>query len=88
MIPQQGGRKKEKGRVELSLVDAVEKVEPKVFQKDHVFQISHKTEEEPLILYIAASTSNEQELWLDHIRACKCSNHFVATRQCHSHTNP
>lgn len=69
----QSGRRKERGRVELSRVVAVECVDSAVFQRDWVFQLCYLSDDrEQFVLYIAAVTSQERDQWLDYIRRREC----------------
>ncbi|XP_066950454.1 tyrosine-protein kinase Btk isoform X6 [Macrobrachium rosenbergii] len=71
----QSGRRKERGRVKLSQVVAVECVDTEVFHRDWVFQLCYNSEEnEQIVLYIAAATSQERDQWLDHLRRLVAQN--------------
>ncbi|XP_018022035.2 uncharacterized protein LOC108678186 [Hyalella azteca] len=53
----QSGRKKEKGRVDLSSVECVERVDESVFDRDNVFQVGHVIDgAESCTLYVEAAT--------------------------------
>nr|XP_053629687.1 tyrosine-protein kinase Btk29A-like [Cherax quadricarinatus] len=75
----QSGRRKERGRVELSKVVVVECVDSAVFQRDWVFQLCYLSEEkEQFVLYIAAVSSQERDQWLDYIRRLVADNECLA----------
>ncbi|XP_071524543.1 tyrosine-protein kinase Btk isoform X6 [Panulirus ornatus] len=80
----QSGRRKERGRVELSRVVAVECVDSAVFQRDWVFQLCYLSDDkEQFVLYIAAVTSQERDQWLDYIRRLVADNECLAERYHH-----
>ncbi|CAL4064860.1 unnamed protein product, partial [Meganyctiphanes norvegica] len=70
----QTGRKREKGRVELTKVVAVEKVDLSVFQREYVFQLVYNDLTELIVLYIAAENTTEQESWLAKLRELVAGN--------------
>ncbi|XP_076029725.1 tyrosine-protein kinase Btk29A isoform X12 [Oratosquilla oratoria] len=74
------GRKREKGRVDLSKVWAVESVEYSAFQKDLVFQLVYGStaDTESVTLYIAASSAHDHDDWLEHIRSLVGNNTNLA----------
>ncbi|KAK4308227.1 hypothetical protein Pmani_020074 [Petrolisthes manimaculis] len=73
------GRRKERGRVALSRVVAVECVDSAVFQRDWVFQLCYLSDEkEQYVLYIAAVISQEREQWLDYLRRLVADNEGLA----------
>ncbi|KAK3876323.1 hypothetical protein Pcinc_018883 [Petrolisthes cinctipes] len=73
------GRRKERGRVALSRVVAVECVDSAVFQRDWVFQLCYLSDEkEQYVLYIAAVTSQERDQWLDYLRRLVADNEGLA----------
>ncbi|KAF2359571.1 Pleckstrin domain [Trinorchestia longiramus] len=69
------GRKKEKGRVDLSSVECVERVAESAFDRDHVFQIVHVIDgEESCTLYVEAATQHDCSAWIHHVRQLVCEN--------------
>ncbi|XP_063860981.1 tyrosine-protein kinase Btk-like isoform X3 [Scylla paramamosain] len=75
----QSGRRKERGRVELSRVVAVECVNSVVFQRDYVFQLCYLSEEkEQYVLYIAAVSGYERDEWLGYLRRLVAANECLS----------
>ncbi|ROT68611.1 hypothetical protein C7M84_013224 [Penaeus vannamei] len=77
----QSGRRKERGRVELIRVVAVESVDTAVFQRDFVFQLCYLSEDDDqYVLYIAAPTAQDREQWLDYIRKLVADNDCLSDK--------
>ncbi|XP_063611964.1 tyrosine-protein kinase ITK/TSK-like, partial [Penaeus indicus] len=75
------GRRKERGRVELIRVVAVESVDTAVFQRDFVFQLCYLSEDDDqYVLYIAAPTAQDREQWLDYIRKLVADNDCLSDK--------